>query len=150
LGYLYLKEMLGDDVFIKALQHYIFTWQGKHPTPYDFFYSMNFSTGMNLNWFWNNWFFSKGIPDLAIGSVKHSGDLYQVNVQNLGTEVVPVHLTVFYQDGSKESLSRNIGCWALGNKTVTLIFKTKKKIKEIVLGTEFDADSDKENNRWKP
>ncbi|WP_229216926.1 M1 family metallopeptidase [Dyadobacter luteus] len=146
LAYLYLMQMLGKDVFIKAMQHYIFTWQGKHPTPYDFFYSMNSFTGLNLDWFWNNWFFSKGIPDLAIGSVKKSGDQYKVVIENLGSELVPIHLTVFYQDGSKELISKHIGCWALGNKTVTIVVKTKKKIKELVLGTEFDVDSEKENN----
>jgi len=150
LGYLYVKEMLGDELFLKALQQYIRTWQGKHPTPYDFFYCMNTASGVNLNWFWNNWFFNKGIPDLAIGAVSHTGKKYKIQVQNLGTEAVPVHLTVTYVDGSKELINRNISCWVTGLKTVSLNFVAKKQIKKIVLGTGLDADSDKSNNTWKP
>ena len=150
LGYLYIKEMLGDSLFLKALKRYISIWQGKHPTPYDFFYCMNSASGMNMNWFWNNWFFNKGIPDLAIGGVTHSKDQYIVNVKNLGTEAIPVHLRVLYIDGSEQLLSRSISCWATGNKTVNFKFRSKKQIKEIMLGTAFDADSNKQNNFWKP
>ena len=150
LGYLYVKEMLGDPLFLKALDNYILSWQGKHPTPYDFFYCMNTASGVNLNWFWNNWFFNKGIPDLAIGAVSHTGKNYKVQIQNLGTEAVPVHLTVTYVDGSKEFINRNISCWATGLKAVSLNFSAKKQIREIVLGTGLDADSDKSNNSWKP
>lgn len=150
LGYLYVKEMLGDAVFLKALNQYILTWKGKHPTPYDFFYCMNTASGTNLNWFWNNWFFNKGIPDLAIGTVSHKGKNYKIQVQNLGTEAVPIHLTVHYADGSKELLNKSIACWATGVKTVSMSFVAKNQIKEIVLGTGLDADSDKSNNTWRP
>jgi len=150
LGYLYVKEMLGDTLFLKALKQYILTWQGKHPTPYDFFYSINTACGVNLNWFWNNWFFNKGIPDLAIGAVSHTGKNYTINIKNLGTEVVPVHLTVWYVDGSSEVISKSIACWASGLKTLRLKLVTQKQIKQLVLGTAFDADVDKSNNVWRP
>jgi hypothetical protein len=150
LGYLYVKEMLGDELFFKALHFYIDNWKGRHPTPYDFFYCVNTASGVNLNWFWNNWFFNKGIPDLAISTVSHSGENYLIEIKNLGTEAVPIHLTVFYNDGSKKELNKSIACWALGAKTVALKFVSKKQIGEIVLGTAFDADSNKSNNNWKP
>jgi len=37
LGYLYVKEMLGDQLFKKALNYYIVQWKGRHPTPFEFF-----------------------------------------------------------------------------------------------------------------
>lgn len=150
LAYLYVKEMLGDKLFLKALHYYIDNWKGKHPTPYDFFNSINTGSGVNLNWFWKNWFFEKGVPDLAIGKVIHTGKNYTVTVSNLGTEAVPIHLNVFYSDGSIEMLNKTIACWAKGAKSVLLKFTAKKPVKQLVLGTAYDADIDKSNNSWKP
>jgi hypothetical protein len=62
LGYLYLKDLLGDELFTKALHNYISLWHGKHPMPYDFFNCINTGAGMNLNWFWKSWFFDTGMP----------------------------------------------------------------------------------------
>lgn len=56
LGYLYVKDYLGDELFTKALHTYIQNWNGKHPMPYDFFNSINEGSGKNLNWFWKAWF----------------------------------------------------------------------------------------------
>ena len=150
LGYLYIKEMLGDELFTKALHNYISLWHGKHPMPYDFFNCMNTGAGTNMNWFWKNWFFDNGIPDLAISKVTHVASKYKVAITSLGTKMIPVHLTVFYADGSKQSVGTSIACWAKGNKTTTLSFTAKGAIKQIVLGTTYDADSNKENNVWKP
>ena len=58
LSYLALKDMLGDATFKKALHTYMDNWNGKHPIPWDYFNSMNTGSGQNLNWFFNNWFFS--------------------------------------------------------------------------------------------
>jgi hypothetical protein len=150
LGYLYIKEMLGDELFTKALHNYISLWHGKHPMPLDFFNCMNTGAGINMNWFWKNWFFDNGIPDLAITKVTHVASKYKVTVTSIGTKMVPVHLTVFYTDGSKQAVGTSIACWAKGNKTTALSFTAKGPIRQIVLGTTYDADSNKENNVWKP
>ncbi|WP_184549587.1 M1 family metallopeptidase [Mucilaginibacter sp. FT3.2] len=151
LGYLYVKEMLGDELFTKALHNYINLWHGKHPMPYDFFNCMNTGAGININWFWKNWFFDNGIPDLAISKVAHVASKYTVTITSIGNKAVPVHLTIFYADGSKQTAGTSIAAWAKGNKTTVLNFTAKKgKITQIVLGTTYDADSDKSNNVWKP
>ena len=68
LSYLALKDMLGDELFKKALHTYMDNWHGKHPIPWDYFNSMNSGSGKNLNWFFNNWFFTNYYDDLALRS----------------------------------------------------------------------------------
>jgi hypothetical protein len=148
LGFRYVKEMLGDQLFYKAFNHYINVWQGKHPTPYDFFDCMNQGAGQNLNWFWQNWFFEKNTADLAIKSVKQQDHHYLVTITRVGDGIVPVHLTIFYNDGSTQIISRSIACWQKGNKSVQLSFNTKKAVEKIVLGTSYDVDVDPKNNTW--
>jgi aminopeptidase N len=149
MGYLYVKDMLGDDLFTKALHHYIEQWHGKHPMPLDFFNCMNSGSGINLNWFWKKWFYDDGMPDLAISSVKRSGKKTTVNIQMKGSKPVPVHLTVFYTDGTSRSLHQSIAVWEKSSST-SLNFTSDKTIEKIVLGDVHDADADAANNVWAP
>ena len=146
LGYLYLKDMLGDDLFYKGLHHYIRTWQGKHPIPYDFFNCMNVGTGRNLNWFWQSWFFDNGFPNLAIGKVNLSSKQKDITIESKGSKPVPIDITITYSDNSTETIHRSIEVWQTGNKTVQIPFVTNKIVKQITLGSTYTVDVDKSNN----
>lgn len=148
LAMTYLKEMLGDKLFLQAMHYYMDNWNGKHPIPYDFFYSMNTGSGVNLNWFWKNWFFETNVPDLAISKVIHQKLDYTITIASPGTLAVPIHLNIIYNDGSKQTINRNISCWIKGNKFVTLHLKARKPVKELVLGSPMDVDIHPENNRF--
>jgi len=148
LGYLYVKDLLGDELFTKALHTYIRQWNGKHPMPYDFFNSMNAGASRNLNWFWQRWFFDAGYPDLAIRQVTKTSAGYDIVVEAKGTKPVPVDLTVTYQDNSTEKLHRTIGVWEQGAKTVTVPLATTKTVKQVKLGATLVPDSYPKDNVW--
>jgi len=149
LGFFYIREMLGDSLFLKGLQAYIHQWQGRHPSPYDLFYSMNTATGINLDWFWMNWFFEKNVPDLAIGRVSRKQKDYSVVISNPGTAAVPVHLTIVYQDGSTQVIHKSIGAWSDRRKEVILSFRARSAVKELVLGDGLTVDVNLANNHWR-
>lgn len=148
LGFHYVKEMLGDDKFSAALHFFIDNWKGKHPSPYDFFNSINTGSKTDLNWFWNDWFFSKISPDLAIKSVVRKGRNYTITIQKIGVGMVPIHLTIFFKDGTQQSYNNNISCWSKGNDAYTIKLHTNVSIQKISLGNDFDVDIDKSNNLW--
>ncbi|HEX5151617.1 MAG TPA: M1 family metallopeptidase [Parafilimonas sp.] len=147
LGYLYVKDMLGDELFKKALHYYIQQWRGKHPMPLDFFNCMNAGSGRNLNWFWKKWFYDNGVPDLAITAVKQTGRQTSVTIQMKGSKPVPVHLAVYYKDGTQQSLHQSIAAWER-NTTTILNFESANAVDRIILGNVHDADIDKSNNVW--
>jgi hypothetical protein len=144
LGYLYVKDMLGDELFFKALHHYIKTWNGKHPLPYDFFNSMNEGAGRNMNWFWKAWFFDTGYPDLMIADVKQK----QITITAKGSKPVPIDLTIYYSDGTTEQIHRSISVWEKGNKTVIIPYSSSMQVTKIELGSFYNADVNKNNNIW--
>ncbi|GAB3225606.1 M1 family metallopeptidase [Hymenobacter seoulensis] len=148
LGYLYVKDMLGDELFTKALHTYIRNWNGKHPMPYDFFNSMNAGAGRNLNWFWQRWFFDSGYPDLAIQTVTKTGAGYDVVVESKGTKPVPVDLTVTYADNSTEKIHRTIAVWESGARTVMVPVTSTKAVKQLKLGATLVPDSYPKDNMW--
>ncbi len=97
LGYLALKDMLGDKEFKKALQGYMDRWHGKHPNPWDFFYSINDVTGKDLNWFWDAWYFSYHYIDLAIEDVKMENGNTVIELKNIGGMPAPVDITLHFK-----------------------------------------------------
>jgi len=144
LGYLYVKDMLGEEVFYRALHNYIRNWNGKHPMPYDFFYSMNNGAGRNMNWFWKKWFFDSGVPDLAIASVNGRN----ITIESVGEKPVPIDLIITFSDGSTEKTHRSIAVWEKGNKTVLITTGSSKPVKKAELGSTYAADRNKKNNVW--
>jgi hypothetical protein len=146
MGYLYIKDYLGDVLFTKALHHYMRQWNGKHPMPNDFFYCMNEGSGKNLNWFWKKWFFEDGIPDLAISSVKKAGTKYTVVVASKGNKPVPVDLTIHYTDGTTQKIHRTIGIWEKGAAGTTITFTATKMVSRIIQGHPHTPDSNPKDN----
>ena len=148
LGYYYVRDLLGDELFTKALHYYIREWHGKHPMPYDFFNCINTASGQNLNWFWKSWFFDRGIPDLAITKVTQKNNIYTVVITNMGTKPIPIDLTLYYKDGTTQLVHQNVNAWRNGNKTFTINHLSHKPVTKMVLGNTYDPDINKENNVW--
>ena len=146
MGYLYVKDMLGDALFTKALHHYIQQWQGKHPMPNDFFYSMNEGAGRNLNWFWKKWFFDDGVPDLSIGNVKKLPGKYIVTIVSKGNKPVPIDLLVRYTDNTSQVIHRSIAVWEKAPSTVAIDLATSKTVKTITLGAPHTPDGNAKDN----
>jgi len=146
LSYLALKDMLGDATFKKALHHYMNTWNGKHPIPWDYFNSMNAGSGQNLNWFFQNWFFTNHYLDLAIGKVASSTGKSTVTVKNIGGFAIPFDVIVNYTDGKTETLHQTPAVWKVNQKETTIAIKSAKKIKIITLDNGIYVDATPKDN----
>ena len=146
LAYLALKDLLGDNIFKKCLHGYIDRWNGKHPVPWDFFYSFNDISGQNLNWFWNAWFFSNNYIDLAIDNVRSTPTGQQVIISNIGGFAVPIDIEIYFNDGSMQTIHRSPQVWAAGKKQVLVDVSNKKKVQSVKLVTEVFVDADISNN----
>ena len=109
LSYLALKDMLGDELFKKALHTYMDNWHGKHPIPWDYFNSMNSGSGRNLNWFFNNWFFTNYYDDLALQNVQKQPAVINLTFKILADLLFHLMLKLTYADGSTESFHQTPG-----------------------------------------
>lgn len=148
LSYLALKDMLGDELFKKALHTYMNNWHGKHPIPWDYFNSMNSGSGRNLNWFFNNWFFTNYYDDLALENVTKSAAGYKADVKNVGGFVIPFDVKVTYADGKTESFHQTSAVWEKNQKQIAIMIKTTKAIKTVELDNGIFMDADESNNKW--
>ena len=46
-------------------------WAFKHPTPADFFRTMEDASGEDLDWFWRGWFYGTDACDISLDTVKY-------------------------------------------------------------------------------
>ncbi|WP_125719945.1 M1 family metallopeptidase [Flavobacterium ustbae] len=144
LSYLALKDLLGEDVFKKALHDYMDIWNGKHPIPWDYFNAFNTSTGKNLNWFFNNWFFTNNYLDIAIKGF--SPDKKVITVENVGGFAIPFDVVITYADKSTATVHQTPAIWEKNQKTAKVFLKSSKKIEKIELVNGIFMDATPENN----
>ena len=149
LCYYVLQDLLGDQLYFKSLHQYMNDWHGKHPTPYDFFYSFNNASGQNLNWFWQRWFFGWEYPDLSIKKVEKYKNNFKITIENKGGLPVPVYLTVFSKDGRSFVQKFTAEVWKNGDKEKTFVIsKQFSSVSKIELGNEYIPDKYENNNSW--
>ena len=149
LAYLALKDMLGDHDFGKCLHEYMNRWNGKHPLPWDFFFTFNDVSGKNLNWFWNNWFFSNNYIDVGIKSVIRSSKGYSVAINNKGGFAIPFDLKVNYASGRTKTIHVSPGEWAKNPAAVTIPVSGSEKITAVAINTGVFVDASSGDNVWR-
>jgi hypothetical protein len=72
------ETIMGRELFDYAFKEYCRRWAFKHPTPADFFRTMEDASGVDLDWFWRGWFYSIDPVDISLDTVKW----YKVDMEN--------------------------------------------------------------------
>ena len=142
-AYTVLENILGEKLFKKALKEFITRWNGKHPLPYDFFFTFNNVAGEDLSWFWNPWFYDFGYCDLGLAK-NNDGDFV---VKLIGNQPVPVEVKISYDDGKSEIVKENTKIWEDGKKEFVLKINDRKSISSIELITNKIPDLNKADNK---
>lgn len=72
------ETIMGRELFDHAFKTYAERWKFKHPSPADFFRTMEDASAVDLDWFWRGWFYTTQHVDIAIESV----DIYRLNYES--------------------------------------------------------------------
>ena len=76
------ETIMGRELFDYAFKEYSRRWAFKHPTPADFFRTMEDASGVDLDWFWRGWFYTNDHVDIGLEKV----EWMQINTQNPDVE----------------------------------------------------------------
>ncbi len=137
-----LRDLWGEERFGEVIRAFVERWNGKHPTPWDFFNTLEDISGEDLDWLIRPWFFEYGTPDLALGEVLLDGDTYRIEVARVGANPVPVHLTIIWADDTETVLQQSVTVWAAGAETYSLAVPARGDIKAILLGNDITPDAE--------
>ena len=96
-----LEYVLGRALFDKAMQHYFKQWKFCHPYPEDFRNSIIQFTGVDLNWFFDQWLETSKVIDYKIGRIKREKfGVYQITFKRKGSMQMPIDFVVIDKNDS--------------------------------------------------
>lgn len=148
LGYLALKDMLGDATFKRGLHAFMDRWHGKHPIPWDFFHTVNDVTGTNLDWFWTSWYFAPSYIDIGVTGVAASAGSSTVTLANVGGMPAPVDLVLTYADGTTDTVHQTPRIWQSNQQQASVKLGSKKAVQSVALAHGIWMDADTTNDHW--
>ena len=145
-------QILGKDRFDFAFRQYIHNWAYKHPTPYDFFRTMENAAGEDLSWFWKSWFLNNWKMDQGIAEVKQVNSNgftgYTIKVDNLDKMPMPIILGIKTKSGKTDIVKVPVDVW-MKNTSWIVRYPTTEEVVEVVLDPQqVLPDSNVENNKW--
>jgi aminopeptidase N len=96
-----MEYVLGRALFDKAMQHYFKQWKFCHPYPEDFRNSIIQYTGIDLNWFFDQWLETTKTIDYKIGRIrKKEKGIYEITFKRIGSMQMPIDFTVIDKNDS--------------------------------------------------
>ncbi len=148
------QEILGPEAFDDAFREYIRRWAYKHPTPTDFFRTMESVSGTRLDWFWREWFYQNPHFDQSIEDVQatDSGSTQHVVVVygNLARGVLPILARFTFSDGTTQDFKYPALVWSTNSTRYVREYDfTGKKVTRIDVDPDhLIVDVDRSNNTW--
>jgi hypothetical protein len=141
---------MGPEAFDDAFRTYIRRWAFKHPTPADFFRTMEDVGGRRLDWFWREFFLENPKFDQAVGSVTPSGGSVQVTYVNHGRGVLPIRARFTYADGTSQDFNYPAEVWSTNTAAYQRTYPLGgKQLVRITLDPDKKLiDIDRTNNVW--
>lgn len=98
-----LQYIIGKDSFEKGMKRYFNEWKFKHPNPTDLKRIMEKVSGLELDWYWENWVGTTKTIDYGIKEVVSTAGNTEVVLERIGQMPMPLDVVVSYKDGTQEN-----------------------------------------------
>ena len=147
-------EILGPQAFDDAFREYTRRWAFKHPSPADFYRTMENVSGKRLDWFFREWFIENPHFDAGIDTVaqKQVADIDSVGVRyrNYARGVLPLRVRFTFSDGSTQDFDYPAEVWSTNQLFYDRFYEFRGK---TVTKVQIDPDNrivdiDRDNNVW--
>lgn len=154
-GLTMLREViLGEKRFDYAFREYVNRWAFKHPTPLDFFRTMEDAAGEDLGWFWKGWILNDWKIDQGVKDVNYvqqdatKGSV--ITIENIEKMPMPVTLDIREANGKTQRVQLPVEVWQRGS-TWQFRYNSTSPIESIIIDPENKLpDVNTKNNQWKP
>ncbi|MBK7097444.1 MAG: M1 family metallopeptidase [Sphingobacteriales bacterium] len=145
--------VLGTERFDAAFKEYIRRWAYKHPTPWDFFRTMENVAGEDLAWFWRGWIFNNWKLEQAVTNVSYNTGLpingAIVTLENREKMVMPVEVQIKEKNGNQQLLNLPAEIWQRSNE-YRLKVNSTSEISEVIIDPDKKLPEwDRTNNVWR-
>lgn len=148
------EAVVGEDRMTLALREYIRRWAYKHPTPFDFFHTVEDVVGEDLGWFWKSWFFENYKIDQAIKSTKYINSKpangISITLENMEQMPMPVELEIKEKDKDAVIIKMPVDIWSK-TKEWSFNYPSTGEVESLRLNPRgVLLDSNLKNNTYRP
>jgi Peptidase family M1 domain len=146
-------QIVGPEKFDRAFKTYIDRWAYKHPTPDDFFRTMENVSGESLSWFWRGWFLNNWKLDQAVSDVRYVKDDPKkgalITIDNLEKMAMPVILEIKTKSGKTERIKLPVEIWER-NVRWTFLYPSTEEIESVTSDPDkVLPDCNSDNDVWR-
>jgi hypothetical protein len=153
LGLVLLRDqIIGPERFDPAFREFIRRWQYRHPTPADFFRTMEDGTGEDLSWFWRSYFYTTETMDIAVDSVRTPDStgrpLSLIYLRKVGPMPIPVVMDLLMDDGFTRRVTLPVEVWYGGDSYVASIPGPSRVTSVRIDPDKAFPEVRRDNNAW--
>ncbi|MFV0604768.1 MAG: M1 family metallopeptidase [Niabella sp.] len=147
------NTVLGPKRFDAAFKEYIARWAFKHPSPWDFFRTIENVGGEELSWFWRGWVFNNWRIDQSVEGVKYKNGLpangSSITIKNLEKMPMPVTVKIKEANGKEHTMNLPVEIWQR-NSEYSFTAPTTSEVTEITIDPDKNLpDWNRVNNSWR-
>lgn len=147
--YLLREYILGKDRFDYAFRRYIHNWAYKHPSPEDFFHTMDNEAGEDLSWFWRGWFYNNWSLDQAVQQVTVADNKATITIANLDKLVMPVVVQLTFNNGTTQRIELPVETW-FQHTSYTFTVAVNAAVTTVTIDPDHVMpDANRQNNEYK-
>jgi hypothetical protein len=118
-------NVIGREAMDRAMREYTRRWAFKHPTPADFFRTVENVSGEDLSWFWNSFFYGTGVLDISIDGVSMrqspGSTVAEVHLRRVTDVPFPVTMRLKFNDASTQDVKLPVEIWSHTNRYTAII-----------------------------
>jgi hypothetical protein len=113
-------NVIGRDAMDRAMREYVRRWAFKHPTPADFFRTIENVSGQDLSWFWTAFFYDTDVLDIALDNVSMRQTAGQntaiISLRRVTSIPFPVTMRLKFDDKTIQDVKLPVEIWAHGDR----------------------------------
>ena len=146
------ENILGEARFDSAFRYYTHQWAFKHPTPYDFFHTIENHSGETLDYFWRGWFLNQWRIDFGVSDVAYANNDPAtgaiITLKCYEKLPVPLVIEVKEENGKTSRVKLPVEVWYRGD-TWRMAYNSTSKIQHVTIDPDKTImDVDLSDNDW--
>jgi len=118
-------NVIGRETMDRAMKEYARRWAFKHPTPGDFFRTVENESGEDLSWFWSAFFYGTDVLDIAIDGVNmrqaNGETVAEIALRRVTSIPFPVSMRLKLNDGSTQDVKLPVQIWTRADRYLATI-----------------------------
>lgn len=145
-----LRALLGEEKFLEAYRIFHQEWAFKHPTPWDWFQTVERVAGRDLDWFWRSFYYETWVLDHAVAGVERQGDDTVIVVEDRGWAFLPARVRIETDRGQTMEREVPVSHWLQGNTRaeIRLPASAGNVTRAVVDPQGRFPDVNRQNNTW--